>query len=460
MTTHQLMATLLAIAVCCSGTGSEGRAQSTLAVREPTPIESLPAAAFNSASASTAIQTEAVAAEAESVPAPAGEPMVGTPLEEFVFLAETGNPALREAAARVQVAQGNAIQAGLYPNPTFYTGSPQWTGSISQYNWFVGQDFITAGKLKLDRSAAYRSVEQAQLELTRTRFEVLTNVRRQFFITAVAQRRVEVLSELLRVSANSRDIGRKLLKAGESNQADAILLEIENDRTEVAYQNSVAALAAARRQLAAVVGIPDMPIDELRFELAMMLPAYEHEALRQGVVDRNALAAVAAVEIRRMQIQLRRAIVQPRPNFNIQAGYQYSVEDPHNDQGIAQLSMSVPLWNRNQGGIRAAQAETARATAALQRVENDLSQQTARALGEYAAAGERVAIYEEKLLPKAREVFRVNQSLFEQGQTDFLRLLQTQRTLIEADLGYLDAQEARWSAAATIAGLLQLEQFP
>ena len=178
------------------------------------------------------------------------------------------------------------------------------------------------------------------------------------------------------------------------------------------------------------------------------------------MVDRNALAGIAVLDIRKTQIQLRRALVEPRPNFNIQAGYQYSVEKPLQDQGYGQFSMAVPLWNRNQGGIRAAQAETARATATLQRVENDLSQQAAAALGTHAAAVERVAVYEQRILPKARSVFDQSQKLFEQGQTDFLRLLQSQRTLVEADLGYLDAQEARWSSAAAIAGLLQVEQFP
>jgi cobalt-zinc-cadmium efflux system outer membrane protein len=450
MKVPQVITVLLAIVAGCLGPSGPVRAQSTDLIREPAVAEPPRYAEFDSAAA-------------KSVPAPAGVDLpqdAGLPLEEFVFLAQTSNPTIREAAAKVQVAQGNAIQVGLYPNPTFYTGSPQWTGSISQYNWFVGQDFITAGKLRLNRAAGFRAVEQAQLDLTRARFEVITGVRRMFFVTATAQQRSEVLAELLQVSAKSRDVGRKLLKAGESNQADAMFLDIENDRTEIAYQNTLAALASARKQLAAAIGIPEMEVGRLRFDLATQLPAYEHEALRQGVVDRNALAAIAAVDIRKTQIQLRRAIVEPRPNFNVQAGYQYSVEGPRHDQGYAQLAVAVPLWNRNQGGIRAAQAETARATAGLQRVENELSQQTARALGEYAAAGERVAIYERQLVPKAREVLRVNQSLFEQGQTDFLRLLQAQRTLIEANLGYLDAQEARWSAAAEIAGLLQLEQFP
>lgn len=478
MRINPIVIVVVATALAFLGAPLAASAQSTLVVREPAPyapagsselngapapsVVQLPAQLFDTTVASSALRTiDPASPESITAPSPdASTAVVELPLQEFVFLAQTSNPALQEASAKVRVAQGQALQVGMYPNPTFYTGSPQWTGSISQYNWFLGQDIITGGKLRLNRAAGLRSVEQAQLDLTRVRFEVMTAVRRQFYVTAAAQQRMETLAQLRQISTRSRDLGEKLFKAGETNEADATLLDIEKDQTEITYQNSVAAFLAARRQLAAVVGIPEMTIDRLQFDLATALPAYDHEALRRGVVDQNSLAAIAVVEIQKTQTQLRRAVIEPRPNFNIQAGYQYSVEGPHNDQGYAQFAMTMPLWNRNQGGIRAAQAETVRATAALQRVENELSEQVARALGEYAAAVERVAIYEERLLPKAREVFKINQSLFEQGQTDSLRLLQSQRTLIEADLGYLNAQEARWTAAATIAGLLQLEEFP
>lgn len=396
----------------------------------------------------------------ESVGTPQAIDLPGTTLQELEFIAMTGNPALREASARVGVAQGNAIQVGLLPNPGFFTSSPQWAGSISQYNAVFTQDFITAGKLRLSRATAQREVEQAQLGFTRTRFEVLTAVRRQFYTTATAQRRVEVLDQLLGVSTRSRDVGRKLLAAGEANRADATVLEIEYERASLSHLNAATTLEAAKKQLAAVVGAPDMEITRLKFDLTLPLPEYDLEVVRLGVVDRNAVAAIAAIEIQRTRWALQRAIAEKYPNFNIQAGFQYATEGPYHDQGYAQFTTSIPLWNRNQGGIRAARYDTARATAALQRTENDLSQQTAEALGTYLPAVERAKFYRERILPKAQEVYRVNGSLFEQGQTDILRLLQAQRTLIEADLGYLEAEEARWTSAATISGLLQQEQFP
>jgi len=426
---------------------------------EPMPKAAAPGTAYPPAA--LPLSTDPVnTATPDYVAQPVVDDLPGTTLQELEFMAMTGNPALREASAKVGVAQGNALQVGLLPNPGFFTSSPQWTGSISQYNAVMTQDFITARKLMLNRNTAQRAVEQAQLDFTRTRFEVLTNVRKQFYATATAQRRVEVLEQLLGVSSRSRDVGQKLLAAGETNRADATLLEIEYDRAGLAHQNAATMLAASKMRLAATVGMPDFQIDRLKFDLSTPLPDYELEVVRLGVVDRNAVAAIAAVEIQRTQAALQRAIAEKYPNFNIQAGYQYSVEGPLHDQGFAQFMTSIPLWNRNQGGIRAARADTARAVAALQRTENELSQQTADALGTYLPAVERAKIYRERILPKAQEVFRVNRSLFEQGQTDFLRLLQAQRTLIEADLGYLEAEEARWTSAATISGLLQEPQFP
>ena len=152
------------------------------------------------------------------------------------------------------------------------------------------------------------------------------------------------------------------------------------------------------------------------------------------------------------------------PNVNVQAGYQRSV-DPSvspglRDQGYFQVGVTVPLWDRNQGNIHAAENDIARASAALKRVEADLSQQVTDAVAQYRVAAKLVKRYETEVLPRARRVLTLNQQLFKQGQTDFLRLFQAQRSLAEAELKYLDAQGERWQAAAAIAALQRRDQFP
>ena len=122
--------------------------------------------------------------------------------------------------------------------------------------------------------------------------------------------------------------------------------------------------------------------------------------------------------------------------------------------------LSVPLFDRSQGTIRAARASIATARAELRSVEIDLADQTAKALNEYRQARRLAEWYQELILPKARETVRVTQLLYSQGELTFLRLLEAQRILTETELAYVDAQLARWRGAVEIADLLQLEVFP
>jgi cobalt-zinc-cadmium efflux system outer membrane protein len=391
---------------------------------------------------------------------PAEEIQPAMSLAEVIQIAEANSPNLREAGAQVQVARGKAWQAGLYPNPTLAYGNPQLNGVSSQYNVLFSQEIVTSNKLGLSQAAAMRGVDQAQLGYVRTRFELLTEVRRRFYTAAVAQARLEVFTDLVELSLRSRDIGERLVKAGEGTRTDAIVLDIDLDRAQVQLENARALLDAAKAELAATVGMRELVIPRLAADIGAPLPTFDPEALRQTVLMQNAQTRIAGLQVQRARLELARAEAEPCPNLNLTGGYQYSVPDVERDQGVLQVNMSVPLWNRNQGAIRAAQGDVGTATAQLRRIENELSQQTAAALGSYRAASQQVARYEQQILPKARETLRIGQEAFALGQIDFLRLLQAQRTLVEANLAYVNAQENRWSSAATLAGLLQSEQFP
>jgi len=89
-----------------------------------------------------------------------------------------------------------------------------------------------------------------------------------------------------------------------------------------------------------------------------------------------------------------------------------------------------------------------------------LLRQLAEALGRYRAAQRTVENYETGILPDAQETLKLVQQGIDAGQFDPFRILQTQRSVFEANLDYIAALQDRLTAAATIAGLLQLERFP
>ena len=381
-------------------------------------------------------------------------------LEEFVTLAMQNHPRLRVAQAAVEAARGKAVQARLYPNPVIAGFSPQIAGNESQWSGTAAQDLVTAGKLRLAEQAALREVQKAEYELIRARFDVLADVRRTFYGLLVSQRRVEIFNLLLDISKRSYEIGRQLAEAGEGTKADVLFWSIERDRAEVRLLNAGVFIETGRREVAAAVGLPRADVGRIEGDLLRRLPNFDLKTLQDAVVQANAKPRAAEAEIARAQWALERAVVQPIPNINLMGGYQRQVGILAMDQGLVQVMMTVPLFDRNQGNIRAARADIATSRATLRGVELDLATRTAQAVAVYRTSQRLTEWYDEYILPKAKETVQLTQTLYARGEVTFLSLLQAQKILTETELAFVEAQAERWTSAVLIADLLQLEQFP
>src|SRR5262245_48610112 len=56
-------------------------------------------------------------------------------LDQLEDLAQAHNPILKRDLAQIEAARGNALQAGLYPNPHFDTNNPEvFAGRDSTFN--------------------------------------------------------------------------------------------------------------------------------------------------------------------------------------------------------------------------------------------------------------------------------------------------------------------------------------
>lgn len=389
---------------------------------------------------------------------PEGRPAAAHTLDSLIHWAESANPRLREAAADIQAARGRAYQAGLYPNPTLTGGGMQIGGRESQYFSQLTQEIVTKQKLGLDQAAACQEVTQAEFRFVRTRFELLTAVRKDYFSVLSAQRKVAVLRRLILLSSDVAESGRKLQAAGEGTRGDTLLFEIELEKAEVTHENAIAELRAARRQLATDLALHDADLvvsGPLLQEPDGIIPFVN----AAGFVPRNADVQIAEREVNRSRFLLQRAEVQPFPNITLSTGYIYQVMSPHN-LAILQAEIPIPIWNNNQGNISAACAEVTKSQQAVARTQLDIARQMADAIGRYQQAQQQVVRYRERIIPRAQEGVNVARGGLESGQLDLLRLLQTQRALIDSSLSYLTSLQSRWSAAADIAGLIQLEDFP
>lgn len=381
-------------------------------------------------------------------------------LEDLSTFAEMYHPRLTTAFRKIQSAQGATVQAGLYPNPRISASSPQIDGNESQYNGFISQEIVTARKLKISAAAAQTAVTQAQYEWQQERFIVLTELRQKYYAVLAAQKRTRILEELVSIATRSLEISERLFKAGEGAKSDILLLDIERRRSEVALQNAQTIYNVGKKQLTLLVACPALNIQSVSGDLNAEARNYQLDEIQVAAANFHPQASIARLEIERMSRLLQRARVEPVPNFDVMGGYQRQIGVPAENQGLFQVTMSVPLWNQNQGNISSAEASLSGARADLQKTELELSNLAAQAYATYETSRQLVEKYHTEILPQARETLAISQTLYAQGQIDFLRLLQSQRTLLETELASIEAQEQYWISAAGIAGLLQENQFP
>lgn len=372
---------------------------------------------------------------------------------EAIALAE--NPSLVQAAARVEAARGDWVQAGLLPNPVAgYSASEVGNeGRGGQQGGFVGQEIITAGKLRLSRGVAAQEIKVAEAQFMSQRLRVLSDVRINFYEVMIAQRRVDISRELVGVSQRASDTAKSFLEREEGNRVDLLQARVEASSARILLENSQNDYLASWRRLSAVIGAPMMEAVPLTGDLEADLPELSFdEAMGQLFAGSPELAA-AQSGVTRARVAVDRAYAGRIPNVDLQGSVQHD-NVTHNEIANVQVGLPLPFWNRNQGGIRRAHAELAEAQGDVQRVELSLQQRLATAYQRYANARQQVDTYKRDILPDAQSSLDLVTNGYKQGEFGFLTLLTSQRTFFQTNLAYLESLRQLRESRAAIDGML------
>jgi outer membrane protein, heavy metal efflux system len=394
---------------------------------------------------------------AEPVSVSADEPgsTAGLTLAELEQKAQSCNPTLAQAAARVQAARGQQFQAGLYPNPVIgYQASEIGDDRrAGQQGGFIGQEIVTAGKLRLARAVAGEEIRQAQCAWAAQRFRVLTDVRRAFDDVLVAQRTVELAEQLVAIGQRGVRAAEELLMAKEVARADVLQARIEADSAKIVSEKSRNRHTAAWRNLAAVVGDPGLHPTRLAGGLQDGMVQFTWESALERLLAESPELAGAEAGLALAQAALRRECAGRIPNVELQASLQYDNATRDTIAGV-QVGVPIPIYNRNQGNIVKAQAELAAAQHEVRRVRLALEQRLAAVFEQYATAGQQVEKYSRDIMPNAQESLKLVTAGYRQGEFGYLVLLTAQRTYFQTNLAYLDALRDLRAATAAMEGHL------
>ncbi len=401
-------------------------------------------------------------------PAPAPNPE-GRPLElaDLQRLALSNNPAVRQASADVDAAHGAAIQAGVYPNPSLgLTIDDVGLGNTAgKHTAFLQQTIKTGGKLKFARAAAEMDVRNAETAFRRAQYDVMGQVRANYFAVLSAREGMRVGLAFAHFTEEIYHIQVDLLSGAQVAAYEPLqfrALAVQARGTLIQARNRY---AAAWKQLAASLGLPGMPPAELAGRVDMPLPLYKYEDVLARVLSRHTDLLTAENGLARARYNLRLQQVTPVPDVTVKAGVNRDyTQAPNNTTAVAEIDIPLPVWDRNQGNIRQADAQLLRASEEAHRVRADLSSRLAEAFERYQTNRQLLAFYRDQILPDQVRVFR---NVFERysiqetkkQEIQFIDISTAQQNLGTSLTAYLTALGAQWTAVVDVANLLQTEDL-
>jgi cobalt-zinc-cadmium efflux system outer membrane protein len=384
-------------------------------------------------------------------------------LAELEQLAFQRNPTLVQAAANVDVAKGRQLQSGLYPNPTVgYSGEQiGLRGKAApgeQQGMFIDQTIVTAGKLRLNRARDAQEMAQAEFQVQAQQFRVVNGVRTRFYQLLAMQRLLGVRAELLQVAEDAVTTTEELVNVGAANRADLLQARIEARQEKVAQENSRTLYEAVWKQLAAFVGEPCLPPVRLQGNLEDATKLPDFEITLAHLLEASPEVQIARSDVARGQFALKREQVEPIPNINVRVSTGYDFESRTETTSV-QIGARLPLFDKNEGNIRAARADLMRAQAETARVELSLRQRLARQYARYKTALATVESYRKGNLPDAKEAYELYLESFRKRRAAWPQVLVAQRTYFQISVDYVEALNDLHRAEVAILGLLLVDDL-
>lgn len=376
-------------------------------------------------------------------------------LAEFESLAQRHHPALVAASARIDAAIGRWRQAGRWPNPVigYHAAEVGIRDTAGQQGAFISQKVITGGKLRLDRAAASAAVQEAEFEFNVQQWRVLSDVRIRFYDALVAQRRLVLTRDLSEIADKLVSSTKLLLDGRQASENDLLQAEIEAESAHILYDDAVNGHFAAWRRLTAVVGLPDLHSTSLIGDLAGNVPDLDWDYCYHTLMQQSPELDAAFTKVERARLLVTRQCRQWIPDVDVSVSVRH-----HNvttdEVANVQVGIPIPIFDANGGNVQRASAELIAAESNVRRIELDLQDRLAVAYRRYANAQQQADRYAERILPRARKSLELVQSAYENGQIDYLTLINSQRSYIRASLAHLDAVRELRTSVAVIDGQL------
>lgn len=423
---------LLSVAISCS-LFVQGCASTALTDEQPKPgplASDLPT--FQSPKSPEAVVTEKA------------EPQGDLSLRQALSMSLLHNPQLEASAWQLSASEAAILQSSLSPNPVLGLKVENFggEGGLSEFDSAVTTLRISQA-IELGGKRGKR-IRLAQDQHTRTAWDY--EAQRLSVIEQTGHRYIDVLSgqqeqalaeQALTLASDLNVIvkDRTLQGVTPTSELDKTLVQVT--AREIDLETRTQQLKTSRQHLAAMWGSTSPEFSQLTGRLTEVRDAPALDDLMQ-LVHRNPDIARWTAEIASRKAAVDVSQAKGIPNLTVGGGMRrFNATDQ--DAYVFELGLPLPLVDRNQGARRQARFNLLQAKAlkrtAVTAVHTRLNELHNSLLANHHA----VTALRDQALPAARSAFDAAQKAFQHGVTDYINVLDAERTLINTQYKYIDS---------------------
>ncbi len=363
-------------------------------------------------------------------------------LARVVAVAQEHNPTFAEFEANRDAARAEVVQAMAYPNPELElnVGRAELRDaphdSAGEYGVGVALPIELPAKRRARLAAAEASQSIVEREEDVFRATLRAEVSRAYHAVLYYERALLLAKDALQTEREIEQIVGRRVEGGEAPDTDLIKAQVETLKASRTVQEQQRQLTSARVVLNALCGGALPSGFSLQDTLSQPLPDVDMEQSRQqaGLQHPTLRRLEAVLRQRELAIQRERKAWYP----DLKPGVSFSREIDTNGFA-ASLNVELPLGYRNQGGIAAAQAALKHTRAEIERSRQEVLRDLETSVQAYESAREQLAAFQGGLRAAAAESLRLESFRYEEGEVDFLQLLDARRTARQTESEYLQA---------------------
>jgi cobalt-zinc-cadmium efflux system outer membrane protein len=367
---------------------------------------------------------------------------------------------LLAAKSDVDIATAQRLVAHEFPNPTTSLSTAKISvddhpSSTTMGNgfWERSYDTIAAinqlveigGKRHARQQSAGAGLRAAEARLADARRLMNAGVTQAYVGVLLSERKRQILLDSAGSLRQEAKIAETRQQAGEISLADRTQIEIATERLELDARAAETDAHKARVDLEVLLGErhPQGNI-QLADDLDPIAAPPATTNRTHTLANRPDIIAAESARVKaEADLRLQKALRIPDPTFLAQ--YEHEPPDQPNTVGVG-VSFPLPLWNRNRGNIKAAEAALDQVAIQLEKVSAQAVAEIATARTSYEFALSRWLTYRDELIPKSRQVRETVAFAYQKGGASLLDLLSAQRN--DNDVRLATAQAAADTASA------------